>query len=125
MVLDNARKIAAAGKPMWVRTPVIPGYTDDEANIRAIARFIRDNLPTVERYDILAFNNTCAGKYERLGYEFALADEALIREETMERLAAVAREEGLDFRPLVGHDPPRDRGAGILIEHERTDKWTK
>lgn len=28
-ILENARRIAAAGKPMWIRTPVIPGYTDD------------------------------------------------------------------------------------------------
>jgi pyruvate formate lyase activating enzyme len=96
LVLDNARNIARSGRPMWVRTPVIPGYTDDEANIRAIARFIRDNLPNVERYDILAFNNTCAGKYQRLDWKFPLAEESLLAEATMERLAGAVREEGLD-----------------------------
>ncbi len=50
LVLENARRVAGTGKPMWVRTPVIPGYTDVEENIRRIARFIRDELPTVERH---------------------------------------------------------------------------
>ncbi|MDI6857433.1 MAG: glycyl-radical enzyme activating protein [Dehalococcoidia bacterium] len=97
LVLENARRIAAAGKPMWVRTPVIPGYTDDDENIRRVARFIRDELPTAGRYDLLAFNNTCAGKYQRLGRDFPLAREALLTDQKMEHLAELARAEGLSF----------------------------
>ena len=95
LVLDNARAVARMRKPMWVRTPVIPGYTDGEENIRAIARFIRDELPGVERYDLLAFNNTCDAKYRRLDMLFPLAGEGLIAEERMVELAAVAEAEGL------------------------------
>jgi len=94
-VLANAERLAAEGKPMWVRTPVIPGYTDSEENVRAIARFIAERLPNVERYDLLAFNNTCEGKYERLGSRFRLADEELLAGEWMERLHAAALEEGV------------------------------
>ena len=82
---------------MWVRTPIIPGYTADEESVRRIARFIRDELSPVERYDILAFNNTCVAKYERLDRTYALADAPLMLESEMEKLAAVARGEGLDF----------------------------
>jgi len=101
-VLDNARSVAEKGKPMWIRTPVIPGYTDGEQNIRAIARFILDELPTVERYDLLAFNNTCDAKYRRLDMDFDLAGEALLSEEKMVRLAGVAQEEGLDVTRWSG-----------------------
>lgn len=97
MVLDNARKIVKLGKPMWVRTPVIPGYTDGEDNIRGIARFIRHNLPSVERYDLLAFNNTCSAKYCRLGCEWPLEGLDLLTAEAMEALVEIARGEGLDF----------------------------
>lgn len=96
-VLDNARRVARTGTPMWVRTPIVPGHTDTEENIGAIARFIREHLPTVERYDLLAFNNTCASKYAGLDCPFPLAESGLIPEETMDRLAAAAREQGLDF----------------------------
>ena len=94
-VLDNARCIADKGKPMWVRTPVIPGFTDMEENIRAIARFVREELPTVERYDLLAFNNTCDAKYRRLDMDFTLVGEGLLPEEKMMGLAEAAEEEGL------------------------------
>jgi len=96
LVLNNARKVSGLGVPMWIRTPVIPGYTDAEENVRGIARFIAGNLPTVERYDLLAFNNTCDAKYRRLDKLFPLSGEGLIPEEIMERLAAAASEEGLD-----------------------------
>jgi pyruvate formate lyase activating enzyme len=97
LVLDNARRVAASGKPIWIRTPVIPGYTDSSENIRKIARFIRNNLQTVERYDLLAFNNTCSVKYHRLDRPCALAQEPLMSEGEMEKLAEAARHEGLDF----------------------------
>ena len=95
LVLGNARMIAGKGKSMWVRTPVIPGFTDTEENIRAIARFIRAELPTVERYDLLAFNNTCDAKYRRLDMDFTLVGEGLLPEEKMMGLAEAAEEEGL------------------------------
>jgi pyruvate formate lyase activating enzyme len=94
-VLDNARMVADKGKAMWVRTPVIPGHTDTVENVRAIARFIKEELQTVERYDLLAFNNTCDAKYTRLGMSFPLAGEGLLTEEKMITLAEAAEEEGL------------------------------
>ena len=96
-VLENARRVSQTGTPMWIRTPVIPGYTADEENVRRIAAFIRDDLPAAERYDLLAFNNTCSAKYQRLGHRYALAKEPLVVETEMEKLAEAARDEGLDF----------------------------
>jgi len=101
-VLENARMITDKKKPMWVRTPVIPGYTDTDENVRAIARFIREELPTVERYDLLAFNNTCEAKYRRLGMSFPLAGEGLLTEEKMIGLAEAAAEDGLDVARWSG-----------------------
>lgn len=95
VVLTNARIIAESKKPVWIRTPVIPEHTDDEDNIRAIARFILENMPTVERYDLLAFNRMCIDKYALFDLEYPLKDYALITEETMEHLAQIARDEGL------------------------------
>jgi pyruvate formate lyase activating enzyme len=95
-VLENILWLARTGKPTWVRTPIIPGYTDAEENIRSIARFIREHLPNVERYDLLAFNNTCLGKYERLDRPWPLAERELVSREEMERLAKVARHEGVE-----------------------------
>ncbi|MBN1381202.1 MAG: glycyl-radical enzyme activating protein [Deltaproteobacteria bacterium] len=95
LVLENSRRIAQAGKPIWVRTPIIPGINNTEENIRQTALFIKQNLPTAERYDLLAFNKTCTSKYERLGHDWRFEKEDLIRQATMEKLAETAREEGL------------------------------
>lgn len=96
LILENSKQISKMGKPMWIRTPVIPGYTDTAENIRQIARFIKNSLPTVERYDLLVFNNTCAAKYNRLDMKWPLEGRALIPKETIDLLANVAKSEGLD-----------------------------
>ena len=94
-IKENARLISRTGKPLWVRTPVIPGYTDSEENIRRICRFIVDELPSVERYDLLAFNNTCGSKYRRLDLTWKFGGEPLLTGEDMESLARAAGDSGI------------------------------
>jgi pyruvate formate lyase activating enzyme len=93
-ILANAAAIAERGMPMWVRTPVIPGYTDDEENIGALAAFIRSRLPTVQRWDLLAYTNLGLSKYRRLGLPYPLEETQLPARHHMERLAAVAADSG-------------------------------
>ncbi len=95
IVLSNARLIADRGIPAWVRTPVIPGYTDSDQNIINIARFIRENMPNVRRYDLLAFNRMCTEKYHLIGREFPLSNTPLMTKDRMDELADLARAEGL------------------------------
>jgi len=92
LILENARRITAAGKPMWIRTPVIPGYTADEANVAAIGDFIAWELSTVERWDLLAYTNLGQPKYHRLDRPYALEGVGLLTRAEMEALHAVARE---------------------------------
>jgi pyruvate formate lyase activating enzyme len=94
-ILANAVEAAGRGVPMWIRTPVIPGYTDSEENIREIARFIRKSLPSVQRFDLLAYSNLCRSKYERLGRNFGMGDAGALGRERMEKLAGTARREGV------------------------------
>ena len=92
LVLENARRTAARGQPMWIRTPIIPGFTDDLENIRAIGQFIRDELPTVQRWDLLAYTNLGRPKYRRLDLPYVLAEAPLLHRTTMVELAAAAAE---------------------------------
>jgi pyruvate formate lyase activating enzyme len=92
-ILDNARRIAGAGQPMWIRTPVIPGYTADAENIAALAQFIAAELPTVQRWDLLAYTNLGQPKYHRLDQPYALDGVALLTRAEMEALHAVALEQ--------------------------------
>ena len=91
IILENARRIAAAGKILWVRTPVVPGFTDDEANITALGLFIRDELKTVERWDLLAYMNLGKPKYHRLDLPYTLEQTPLLTAAEMERVLHVAQ----------------------------------
>ena len=91
-ILANARRLAAADQPMWIRTPVIPGYTDDPENIRSIGGFIREALPTVQRWDLLAYTNLGRPKYQRLDLPYALEEKPLLSQGEMEKLYQAAVE---------------------------------
>lgn len=93
-ILENARRIGRTAKAVWVRTPVIPGCTDDPENVRRVARFIAEQMPNVGRYDLLAFNNLCTGQYERLGMPFPFKDTPLVRRAELESLRLAAVEAG-------------------------------
>ena len=90
-ILDNVRRLAAAGVPLWIRTPLIPGYTADEENLDALAIFITGELPTVQRWDLLAYTNLGEPKYRRLDRAYALAGTPLPARAEMETLHAVAQ----------------------------------
>jgi len=89
-ILENAKRIAQNGTPMWVRTPVVPGYTDDEDNIARLAAYIRDELSTVERWELLAYTNLGQPKYRRLSRPYSLEGTELPTRAKMERLQTVA-----------------------------------
>lgn len=95
-VLDNLDQVAIAGLPLWVRTPVIPGATDTDENLRAIASHLAKRAPTLERFDLLAFSNYCTAKYGMLGMDFQYMKSPLLTPERMEALTGLCRGEGLD-----------------------------
>jgi len=92
IILENARRLARRGVPMWIRTPVIPGYTDDRENVMAIARFISEALPTVQRWDLLAYTNLGQPKYHRLDREYLLEKVPLLTRQEMESTWRAAAE---------------------------------
>jgi pyruvate formate lyase activating enzyme len=83
------------GKRLWVRTPIIPGMTDSEDNVRGIARFlVSEAQGRVERWELCAFNNLCSGKYRSLGRTWELEGSPLVRAAEMGALVGAAVAEG-------------------------------
>jgi pyruvate formate lyase activating enzyme len=101
-ILENGRRIAQQGIPMWVRTPVIPGWTDDEENIGRLAEYIREELTTVERWDLLAYTNLGQPKYRRLDRPYELEGAELPKRAVMERLHSLAVNGGIHVVVLSG-----------------------
>jgi pyruvate formate lyase activating enzyme len=67
-ILANARKLGTLHVPITFRTPLIPGATDNPAELNGISRFISD-IPNVECWELLNFNPLGAGKYENLSMD--------------------------------------------------------
>ncbi len=84
-------------RELWIRTPIIPGATDNVETVTAIGSYIARAIGgSVSRWELCAFNNLCREKYRRLGMEWTYGGAGLIDRETMERLAAAARASGVD-----------------------------
>lgn len=78
---------------IWVRTPLVPGYTATRENITGLGTFLAEHLgPRLSRWELCAFNNTCTEKYSRLGLDWALKNEPLLDQELAAELLAAARD---------------------------------
>lgn len=68
-ILRNLRVLSELGVPYVVRVPLIPGVTDTDENLKAIAQTVR-GLDGLLRVDLLPYNRTAGGKYGALGMAF-------------------------------------------------------
>ena len=75
-ILENYEFLVSNGADVLVRTPLIPGYTATEDNIRAIARYIRQSDPNA-KYELLNFNPLCRSKYDALEQDYPVDGGAL------------------------------------------------
>jgi len=89
-----AHRLAERGMPIWVRFVLVPGLTDDRANVDAVAA-IAEDVPTVERVEVLPFHRLGAPKYAALGLPFPLADTPPPGTGTIERVRDQFRDHGL------------------------------
>lgn len=75
LILSNIKRTVELGKKLVIRTPVVPGYNGDEASIRAIGAFIRDELGNkIVQYQLLPYRKMGTEKYDSLGIPYPLGD---------------------------------------------------
>jgi pyruvate formate lyase activating enzyme len=92
--LDFARRLSAIRRPMWVRFVLVPGLTDDSADIAAVARFASE-LETVERVDVLPFHQLGRYKWKQLGMEYTLKNVEPPSADAIARAVAIFTDAGL------------------------------
>jgi pyruvate formate lyase activating enzyme len=93
---------------LWIRTPLIPGATLTEENIRGIGAFIaREVGDVVTRWELCAFNNLAADKYHRLGLQWEFEGVELMTEADLRHFEEVGRGSGAD--PEIVHATGRTR----------------
>ena len=71
--LEFARRLDQMGKKMWIRFVLVPGLTDDPANVDGLADFVA-SLKMVERVEVAPFHKMGEFKWQELGLPYELAD---------------------------------------------------
>ncbi len=94
-ILDNLKILAAEGHEVWIRVPLIPGLTDDEKNLNAVAEFAA-SLARPCPVHLLPFHAIGRDKYGRLGMDYFLEGLAQAEPALVKKQADLVRRYGLD-----------------------------
>lgn len=92
--LDFGVRLAERGTEIWVRFVLVPGLTDEVANVAAVADYVA-TLSTVTRVEVLPFHQMGRDKWASLGMKYELEDTPTPTPELVERVRGQFRERGL------------------------------
>ena len=71
--LRFAERLARMGKRIWVRFTLVPGLTDDPANVDGVAKFVA-SMGNVEWVEVQPFHQLGAFKWKALNLEYKHAN---------------------------------------------------
>jgi pyruvate formate lyase activating enzyme len=71
--LRFAERLASLSKPVWVRFTLVPGATDDPANVEGIARFVAP-MKNVEWVEVQPFHQMGSFKWNAMGLDYKHLD---------------------------------------------------
>jgi pyruvate formate lyase activating enzyme len=66
-----ARYLADIGKKVWIRFVLVPGLTDSVDNLTRLGMFV-EQMPNVEKIEILPYHSLGAYKWKQLGLDYTL-----------------------------------------------------
>lgn len=94
LVTDNLKRLAAAGAPLIIRVPVIPGFNHSEAEIGAIIDFTATLIPGGEIH-FLPYHSLGREKYALLGMEYTFGAHPSLDEKDLQGYVDAAASKGL------------------------------
>ena len=71
--LAFAQYLSEHSKDMWIRQVLVPGYTDNENDLKKLKEFI-SSLKTVKKLELLPYHDIGRFKWEQLGFDYPLTD---------------------------------------------------
>ncbi|MET4331376.1 pyruvate formate lyase activating enzyme [Bradyrhizobium sp. i1.15.2] len=95
--LRFAERLAAMSKPVWARFTLVPGETDEPANVAGIARFVAP-MKNVEWVEVQPFHQMGAFKWESMGLPYKLVDTAPADKDLVNRVIGQFRDAGCNVR---------------------------
>ncbi|MGB6730112.1 MAG: radical SAM protein, partial [Xanthobacteraceae bacterium] len=95
--LRFAERLAAIGKPVWVRFTLVPGLTDDPDNVDGLARFV-SSMKNVEWVEVQPFHQLGAFKWKAMQLEYKNAKTSPPPSELVKRVHEQFRAAGCRVR---------------------------
>lgn len=95
LIHENFKRIVDSGTPVVVRIPYIPGFNDDDENMKATAEFVKQHAPSAH-VDILPYHEYGRNKYESIGIDYPMPDTQKATEEQLAHSKSFFTELGLD-----------------------------
>lgn len=89
--------LEARGVPTWIRHVLVPGLTDEDVWLTALAHYI-SRYKVVQKVELLPYHSMGAYKYEQLGLDYQLKDTAPLSAEKLAQAKAIFRQNGVDTR---------------------------
>ena len=99
LIWRNLRMLGDMGKDIIIRMPIIPGYTDDDGEIRQAAEEL-SKIRSIRRVDILPVHQFGRVKYDQIGMEYTVDPTLTIPEERQQAIKALF--EGYGFKTQIG-----------------------
>lgn len=88
VIWKNLRMLGEMRKPIIVRVPVIPGYTDDDSELRKAAQALSE-IKSVKRVDILPVHHFGSVKYRQIGMDYVIDPDSAVPEQRQQEIKAL------------------------------------
>ena len=72
-ILENLKRLSAAGAALYIRIPLIPDINDDETNLRQTGEFI-SGLNGVTGVEVMGYHEIGLAKYQALDLPYRLKE---------------------------------------------------
>jgi pyruvate formate lyase activating enzyme len=95
--LRFAERLASIRKPVWVRFTLVPGATDDPANVEGIARFVAP-MKNVEWVEVQPFHQMGSFKWKAMGLDYKHENTPPPSRELVSRVIGQFRDAGCNAR---------------------------
>jgi pyruvate formate lyase activating enzyme len=92
--LAFAERLRARRQPIWIRFVLVPGFTDDLADLAKTAEFAA-GLGNVERVEVLPFHQMGRYKWQKLGIDYTLSATEPPSQGAVARAVGIFRAAGL------------------------------
>jgi pyruvate formate lyase activating enzyme len=94
LILSNLSLVAESKVQLVIRVPIIPGYTNSDENIAAIAKTVA-GLAKEAPVNILPYHNYGSNKYRMIDMKYRLDDVKIPTEKELDRAKQIIESYGL------------------------------